>query len=294
LVSRCEVSVTKAEPLPGEQLVMKLKPHPLAFWHLFAISGLLIVLGYLLRQLYILVAGFKFRIPVPFLEQYNVANVLILWGILIGVAIIVGLIYVRVTSLLAFGAIALVATILTEYFRMPLEAHFWVLVLSGFMGFSLTESYRRGHNYFITNLRLIMERNFISYDSRQFTYDKINDLALVQGLIGRILDFGTVIPVTASGFGLGEDSASAGIGTGIGTGGRAPLPLGVGLSASGGRAVQIPRGRTYHTLYGVRRPREVQEAIARMIQKRMSSSYLERIASGVERLLNQNANMEKG
>jgi len=286
--------VTKAEPLPGEQLVMKLKPHPLAFWHLFVVSGLLIVLGYLLRQLYVFVAGFKLRISLPLLQQYNVANILILWGMLIGVAIIVGLIYIRVTSLLAFGAVALVATILTEYFKMPLEIHFWVLVISGFMGLSLTEFYRRGHNYYITNLRLITEKDFVSYDSRQLTYDKINDLALVQGLIGRILNFGTVIPVTASGFGLGKDSASAGIGAGIGTGSGAPLLPGVGLLASGERAVHIPRGRTYHTLYGDRRPREVQETIAKMIQKQMSGSRLERIASGVEKLLSQNMVTGKG
>lgn len=294
MVSSCEDSVTKVEPLPGEQLVMKLKPHPLAFWHLFAVSGLLIILGYLLKQLYVLVAGFKLRIFIPFLQQYNVANILILWGMLIGAAIIVGLIYIRVTSLLAFGSIALVATILTEYFKMPLETHFWVLAISGFIGLSLTELYRRGHNYYITNLRLITERNFISYDSRQLTYDTINDLALVQGLIGRVLNFGTVIPVTASGFGLGEDSASAGIGVGAGIGGRAPLLPGVGLSASGERAAQIPRGRTYHTLYGVQGPREVQETIAMMIQKQTSGSRLERIASGVEKLLSQNMVTGKG
>jgi len=286
----CEVSVTRAEPLPGEKLVMKLKPHPLAFWHLFAISGILIFLGYLVKQLYLFVAGFKLRIPIPFLQQYNIANVLVLWGVLVGVAIVIGLIYVRVTSLLVFGTVALTGTILTEYFKMPLEVHFWLLVFCGFMGFALTELYRRGHDYYVTTFRLIMERSFMSYDSRQLTYDKINDLALVQGPLGRILNYGTVIPVTASGFGLGEDSASAGIGSGIGIGGKSPSPIGVGvgLSASGGRAVEIPRGRTYHTLYGVPRPREVQEAIARMIQRQTPGPYLERIASGVEKLLEKN------
>lgn len=286
--------MTRAEPLPGEQLIMKLKPHPLAFWHLFAVSGLLIVLGHVVRQLYALVAGLKLQIPI--LQSYNSANVLILWGVLVAAAVVIGLIYVRVTSLLAFGAIASAATIMTEYFKMPLETHYWLLVFSGLMGFVLTELYRRGHNYYVTNLRLVTESDFIFYNSRQLTYDKINDLALVQGPIGRILNFGTVIPVTASGLGLGEDSASAGIRTGIGIGGKASLPtgVGVGLSASGGRGVQIPRGRTYHTLYGVSRPREVLEAVARMIQRQTSGPYLERIASGVEKLLSQNTTVKNG
>lgn len=282
--------MTRAEQLPGEKLILRLKPHPVAFWHLFVISGLLIFLGYFVKQLYLYVAGFKLGIPIPFLQQYNFANVLVLWGVLVGAAIVIGLIYMRITSLILFGTIALAGTILTEYFKMPLEVHFWLLAFCGLMGFALTEFYRRGHNYYITTIRLIMEKSFMSYDSRQLTYDKINDLAMVQGLLGRILNYGTVVPITASGFGLGEDLASAGIGSGIGIGGKLPSPVGLGLgfSASGGRAVQIPRGRTYHTLYGVPRPREVQETVARMIQRQTSGPYLEGIASGVEGLPKQN------
>lgn len=282
--------MTRPEPLLGEKLVMKLKPHPMAFWHLFAVSGILIMLGYLVKQLYAFVVDIRLRSPIPFLQQYNVANVLILWAVLIGSAIVIGLVYIRVTSVLLFGSIALIGTVLTEYFKMPLEVHFWLLVVCGFVGFVMTEFYRRGHTYYVTTFRLITERSFVSYDSRQLTYDKINDLALVQGLFGRLLNYGTVIPVTASGLGLGEDLASAEIGSGVGTGGRALSPIGFGLalSASGGRAVQIPRGRTYHTLYGVSHPREVQTTIARMIQGQTPGPYLKRIASGIESLIEKN------
>lgn len=260
--------MNRAEPLSGERLIMKLKPHPLAFWHLYAVSGLLILLGYLIDRIYVIVSGLRLKVPIPFFQQYNVTNILILWGVLIGAAIIIGLIYIRVTSLLIFGAIALTGTVLTEFFKMSLEVHFWLLALCGLAGFAFAEFYRRGHNYYVTNLRVIMEKSFVTYDSRQFTYDRINDLAIVQGVLGRILNYGTVIPVTASGFGLGEDSASAEIGGGVAIGGRRSMPLGggLGLSASGGRAVLIPRGRTYHTLYGIPRPREVQHAIAAMMQ----------------------------
>ncbi len=78
-----------------------------------------------------------------------------------------------------------------------------------------------------------------------------------------------MIPVTGSGFGLGEDSASLGIGGAVGVGGKRILPVGGGLSfsASGGRAVLMPRGRTYHTLYGIPRPREVQQAIVMIMMQ---------------------------
>jgi len=247
---------------------MKLKPHPLAFWHLYAISLLLVALGYVMERIYALVAGFTLRLPLPFLQQYNAVNVLVFWGVLVGAGVIIGLVYLRVTSLLIFSAIALSGTLLTEYFKMPLQVHLWLLVVCGLAGIAFAEFYRRGHNYYITNLRVVMEKSFISYDSRQFTYNRIEDLAIVQGLLGRVLNYGTIVPVTASGFGLGEDSASAGIGAGLGVGGKrlSPVGAGVGFSAGGGRAVLIPRGRTYHTLYGIPRPREVQHAIALIIQ----------------------------
>jgi hypothetical protein len=263
--------VTRAQPLPGEKLVMKMKPHPLAFWHLYAISGLLILLGYLIARIYVYLAGFKLGLPIPILQQQNVSNILVLWVLLLGTSIILGFVYLRATSILVFGAIALAGTVLTEYFKMPLDVHYWLLIVCGLAGFVFVEFYRRGHNYYVTNLRIVMEKSFLSYDSRQFAYNKIEDLAVVQGVLGRVLNYGTVIPVTASGFGLGEDSASLGIGGGGGIGGKHGVPVGGGVSfsASGGRAVLIPRGRTYHTLYGIPRPREVQHAIVMIMQGQM-------------------------
>jgi hypothetical protein len=268
-LATCEIPVTRAQPLPGEKLVMKLKPHPLAFWHLYAISGLLILFGYLIERMYAYIAGFKLRLPLPFVQQYNIANILVLWTLLVGAAIIIGFAYLRATSLLVFSAIAFTGTVMTEYLKMPLDTHYWLLTICGLVGFVLTEFYRRGHNYYVTNHRIVMEKSFLSYDSRQFAYSKIEDLAVVQGVLGRVLNYGTVIPVTGSGFGLGEDSASLGIGGAVGVGGKRILPVGGGLSfsASGGRAVLMPRGRTYHTLYGIPRPREVQQAIVMIMMQ---------------------------
>jgi len=268
-LSNCEISVAKVQQLPSEKLVLKLKPHPLAFWHLYAVSGVLILLAYEVRQFYAYLARFTLELPIPFLQQHNSANILVLWTLLVGVAIIIGFVYVRATSLLVFSAIAFTGTVLTEYVKMPLDVHYWLLIVCGLVGFVLTEFHRRGHSYYVTNKRIVMEKSFLSYDSRQFAYDRIEDLAVVQGVLGRVLNYGTVIPVTGSGFGLGEDSASLGIGGAVGIGGKRILPVGGGisLSASGGRAVLMPRGRTYHTLYGIPRPKEVQQAIVMIMMQ---------------------------
>ncbi|MFH0848735.1 MAG: PH domain-containing protein [archaeon] len=264
------MSMGKIEPFPGERLILMAKPHSLAFWHLNVISGLLVCLGFVVKWLYSAVGNYqwlKFISNIPSLGRYNITQLLIYWTVLVGFAIIIGLVYIRITPLLLFGSIAAVGTILSEYLRMPLDIHMWLLVFSGLMGFVLTELYRQGHSYYITSLRLIMQKSFISNDSRQLSYRQISDISVTQGLLGKIFDFGTVIPVTVSGMGLGQDSSIAGLSSGVAAGVRVPGQLGVGLgfSASGGRAVQLPRGRTYHTLYGVSHPDRVAETVAQIM-----------------------------
>jgi hypothetical protein len=260
----------KIEPLPGERLILVTKPHSLAFWHLNVISGLLICLGVIIRWSYNAISNYqwlKFLNNIPYFGRFNVASLAIYWALIMGFAVIISLVYIKFTPILLFGSIAVIGTVLSEYLKMPLEIHMWLLVFSGLMGFVLTELYRQGHSYYVTNLRLIMQKNFISSDSRQLPYRQISDLSVNQGLLGRVFNFGTVVPVTVSGFGLGEDSANAGLTGGIAGTLRSygQLGGGLGFSASGGRAVQLPRGRSYHTMYGVSHPAYVAETIARVM-----------------------------
>ncbi len=135
--------MTKAQPLPGEKLVMKMKPHPLAFWHLYAVSALLILLGYMIARVYPYLAGLKLSLPIPVLQQQNIPNILVLWVLLLGTSIILGFVYLRATSILVFGGIAFVGTVLTEYFKMPLDVHYWLLIVCGLVGFVFVEFYRK-------------------------------------------------------------------------------------------------------------------------------------------------------
>ena len=57
--------------------------------------------------------------------------------------------------------------------------------------------YVKGHRYIITNERVIIFRKFIGILLRTVTQDKITDLLVNQGPIGRLCNYGRVIPITA-------------------------------------------------------------------------------------------------
>lgn len=72
-------------------------------------------------------------------------------------------------------------------------------VLIGFGLILLTELYRRGHRYYITNQRLIREITFLGRDIREMTYDLVTNVTFQQTLVARILSIGTIMVQTASG-----------------------------------------------------------------------------------------------
>jgi len=49
---------------------------------------------------------------------------------------------------------------------------------------------------------------------REVFYDRISDLIFERSILGRILNFGSIIPLTASGIGTGMDISLIGAGVG--------------------------------------------------------------------------------
>lgn len=68
----------------------------------------------------------------------------------------------------------------------------------------LTFFYVRGHKYWITTKRIVIVKTFIQRNIREIEYGKITDIALEQGILGRIFNFGTIIPITPSTLGTGS------------------------------------------------------------------------------------------
>lgn len=255
-----------------EELVRCLKPHPLAFLDFYAMFSYIIVisfvfilyreqilgwlesislLGLLKDQLFVLLWGAS--VILPFLAV-AILKITWKWFFFALIMVIVGTALVMIYHLAPY------------YMQIP-------SVLAGFLGFILTEFYRRGHFFSITNQRIISELKFLSYKRRELTYGKINDLALTKGIIGRIFNYGTIFPITASGFGLGEDLAVATAGVGV----ASKKGVGAGVAVSGGRTVSVPRGRSSYVLFGVRSPDEVYVMISNYIHSYEEAPYLKKI-----------------
>lgn len=103
---------------------------------------------------------------------------------------------------------------------------------------------------------------------RTLRYDKITDIDGSQGILGQIFDFGTIIPITQSGFGLGSDQTFAGGGAEA-----KGKKLGIFGFVGGGKEVKTPRARSYYELHGVYPYREVRKLIEELVQENVLVPY---------------------
>jgi hypothetical protein len=153
-----------------------------------------------------------------------------------------------------------------------------VFCLIGCVGVDL---FRKAHRFYITNYRIITELKFIGLNQNTLSYDKINNLVVEQSLVGRIFNFGTVIPITASGLGMGEDSASVTIGGAMGAGKRGF----VGGAITGGRSVEVPRTRSQYALFGVGNPQRVYNTVSKFMHEYVEAPYLKDMSANLKKML---------
>jgi len=144
---------------------------------------------------------------------------------------------------------------------------FYMIAIS-ILGFLLVEWYRRSHKYIISNQRIIFKGGIFTKQERTLRYDKISDISAKQGIIGQIFDFGTIIPISQSGFGLGSDKSFAAGGVQIGE--KKAKLLGI---FGGGKEVQTPMSRTYYELHGVYPYKEVKKLVEEMVQGSVITPY---------------------
>jgi membrane protein YdbS with pleckstrin-like domain len=136
------------------------------------------------------------------------------------------------------------------------------------IGFLLVEWYRRSHKYIISNQRIKFKGGITVKQERTLRYDKITDINAKQGIIGQIFGFGTIIPISQSGFGLGSDKSFAGGGVQVGEK-KAKL---FGFFG-GGKEVQTPMAKTYFELHGVYPYKEVKKIVEDMVQGSVITTY---------------------
>jgi len=137
------------------------------------------------------------------------------------------------------------------------------------LGLPIVEVYRRSHRYVLTNLRILLRGGILRVKERCLRYEKITDIDANQGILGKIFDFGTIIPITPSGFGMGNDEAFAAAGAEMSPRKR----LGFFGFVGGSRGVNTPRTRSYYELHGAYPYGEVRNLLESMVQQNTLAPY---------------------
>jgi hypothetical protein len=144
---------------------------------------------------------------------------------------------------------------------------FYMVAIS-IIGFLIVELYRRSHKYIISSHRIIFKGGVITKEERTLRYDKITDINSKQGILGQIFGFGTIIPISQSGFGLGSDNSFAAGGVQVGE--KKVKFLGL---FGGGKEVQTPRTRSYYELHGVHPYKQTKKIVENLVQGNVITPY---------------------
>jgi membrane protein YdbS with pleckstrin-like domain len=253
------------ELLNNERVEKLLSPHPLSFIRLQALCIFLIVWGVIIGWL----ANFSEWKDVYF-DQYIV--IILAWAlVLLVVGVIASLTTIRWSIFFLYlGVVS--AGIGLMFWQGWLEASnvfipFYSVAIS-IVGFLFVEWYRRSHKYIISNHRIIFKGGVLTKEERTLRYDKITDINAKQGILGQIFGFGTIIPISQSGFGLGSDSSFAAGGVELGA--KKAKFLGI---FGGGKEVQTPRARSYYELHGVHPYKEVKQMVENLVQGSVITPY---------------------
>jgi len=267
--------------LEGEDLVMTLRPHPLAFMRYISLCIYFIAVGVAFYTLWGELA------KIASVSMLGLPLTLILWwGLLLVAPIVVGLFHITFWPLLCAIGLGAMGTALVLYGAMPLSSLSSFTIAGGIIGLFIVEAYRRGHRYHVTNRRIIMSKRFITKSERYVYYEDIKDVVSEKGILGRIFNFGNVNVLTASGLGTGIDLA----GLGVSSGGHVKR-IGLDVTLMGARGVTVPRARPHFQLFGVPRPEDVAHEIEELRASWKAVPYLRRIAGTAEQI---RQTLEKG
>jgi membrane protein YdbS with pleckstrin-like domain len=272
----------------GEEVDLVARPHPLSFfrYHLFAVYLIIVALflgwfhSYLgsNEQLLGVLSFLNVIFGMTGMKTVDIALLVVFWIILLLSGLGIGVLWVSKMPLVYMVLVGLAGTALELYFLAPYEfalkpmVKLLLLGVAAAVSMILTEVYRKRHTYVITNYRIVTKKGFIRKEERELMYDKITDVYVNQGILGRIFNFGTVIPISGSGFGLGSDSAQAFTGAAASLKGAT-----VGGGFAGGKSVQTPRAATYFSLHGVSDPKKIRIIIGNRQLETKEAPILRRI-----------------
>ena len=257
--------IDQEELLNSERLEKILSPHPLSFMSLQSLCIFLIVWGVLIGWF----ANFSewrdtlFGGSIQIIFSWSI--VLLIVGVIASLLPIRWRIFFLYLGVVA-GGIGLTFWQNWQDISGVVLPYYTILV--SIIGFLIVELYRRSHKYIISNLRIIFKGGVVTKRERTLRYDKITDIDAKQGILGQIFGFGTIIPISQSGFGLGSDQSFAAGGVELGT--KKAGFLGI---FGGGKEVQTPRARSYYELHGVHPYKEIKQLVESMVQDSVITPY---------------------
>ena len=140
----------------------------------------------------------------------------------------------------------------------------------------LTVMYQRAFRYAITDRRIHIRKEFLYFDTSAhgISFDNIENLKVDPSIIGKVLGFGNVHMVTASGIGLREDEAGIGAGLLASDADSTSSERGGGLTRAAFGWISAQRQRTTvdqdpeDCLYGVRNPMGIYRLINELVDIR--------------------------
>jgi uncharacterized membrane protein YdbT with pleckstrin-like domain len=117
--------------------------------------------------------------------------------------------FVLVLLGLVFYAGILAFQLRSLFSSLPLDYAILGLIGLGFLGMLIGTVRRNAFTYLITNSDIVVQKQLFSRSVRRIPFSSISDVEVSQSLIGRLVGYGNIAPVTKSGYGLvrGSDPA---------------------------------------------------------------------------------------
>jgi len=269
--------------LAGEELLKRLKPHPLAFLRYWIIPIGLWVGSVLLGWLSSTDGWSGFEDSVGGITSTKVAAALVLAVIILAIWAVVGFaLFFSMRRQWVFWLPVLVVGVALVFALDPpgMQTAYSYLIAVGVVAVIYIEVDRLTYSYYITSSRIIMRKAFVSVRERQVRVEHIQDLVTHQGLLGRLFNYGTIVPITQGQIGIGDEGKALMTGGGVrGPLGRAEAGAGVAVI----RSKRTPTEDPADVLFGVPDPTEVKTLLAYSIAESSQVGELRRIRALLER-----------
>jgi len=167
---------------------------------------------------------------------------------------------------------------LTDAFNVYLESIPTAILIAVTIMLIRTEIYRRTINYKLTDVGVEISGGIWRRQEQTIPYNQIGRVVLEQSLFGKLLNYGTVIPVSSAEWGSEYYTRA------VGAGGSGKITAGVGYA----RTLKEVSRDPLKCLYGVKNPKKIKELIEKMITAQFRAEidqveYLKKIYEEISR-----------